>query len=472
MTVDTFKQRSKVVGRGIARIGRAAWRERRGNVFILTAFALIPLTFAVGMGIDYSKAMRLDSKLDSIADAASLAAVTRPMLDKSMLTACDAARRTFVSQASSVKGNPMDTSADGRLTIAITETYAGRPTVTRTCPTAPLLAADVGEAPLSRAATVSYATKSKNSFARLLGVSSLPVGGVATARTVKAAFADIYLALDTSQSMGLAATDQDAKLLWEATAKYNGRGCQFGCHERAWSKGRQEPYSNEHLANYFKINLRINVERDAASDMIQTAMDLQGGASLYRFGLYRIGVMTSDIVPLTSNLAYAKQAVSTLTLGPNDGWVGFGDTNLPDMTAYILPRIVARGNGTSSASARPFLFIITDGVHDLAGNQCPAKHCTQVINPSTCDAYKRAGVTVGIVYATYLPTKAFPLIPGNIQLSTEYLTLVAPLASQIAPSLQRCATPGWFFEASDGPSIHAATQKLFMQASRSATLTQ
>ena len=56
--------------------------NRRGNVLIIMGFATIPLTFATGMTIDYSQAARLQTKLDTAADAAALAAVTLPTAPK------------------------------------------------------------------------------------------------------------------------------------------------------------------------------------------------------------------------------------------------------------------------------------------------------------------------------------------------------------------------------------------------------
>ena len=98
-------------------------------------------------------------------------------------------------------------------------------------------------------------------------------------------------------------------------------------------------------------------------------------------------------------------------------------------------------------------------------------HCTAPINPTTCQTFKDAGITVGIVYTTYLPVKADPLDPMNNQLRDEYNVMVAPVASQIKPKLQQCASSGWFFEASDGPSIQSAMKNLFDQASKSPRLT-
>ncbi len=454
------------------------WRERRANVMMITAFALIPLTFATGMGVDYSQAMRLQTKVASVADAASLAAVTQPMMQKPMLTACDAARRTFIGQATGLYGLHLDPLVASQFTITITDTFASLPTVTVTCPTVGLTLLDVGAIPLTRVVKVDFRGTSDNSFARILGMATLPIAGTATAKTVKAPYIDIHLALDTSQSMGLAATDADALKLWNATKAKNGRGCQFGCHAR----DPNELYSMEEIARMPDVNarLRVDVLRDATTDMIDTAVASQGSNSNYQFAVYRIGknagrygIGVDRYVPLTGNLATVRSTVQSLDLSANDGSVGFGDTDLPTATSFVLPFMNATSagvdDGTTQPRARKFIFIVTDGVTDIEGN-CTFGHCTKVMDPATCDAYKQKGITVGVVYTTYIPTKADPTSMSSTDLREEYIKLVQPIASGIAPALQQCASPGWYFEASDGPTIHTAMQKLFAQASKTAAL--
>lgn len=457
---------------------RRVWRERRANVMMLTAFALIPLTFATGMGIDYSQAMRLQTKVASVADAASLAAVTQPMMQKPILTACDVARRTFVSQATGLAGLKLDPLVAAQMTITITDTYASLPTATLACPTAGLTGVDVGPIPLSRTAKIDFRGTSENSFAGVLGMKTLTIKGSATAKTVNAPYIDIHLALDTSQSMGLAATDQAARDLWYWTGRINGRSCQFGCHERS----PNEQYPNEVIANYFGIPLRVNVLRDATTDMINTAIASEGANTTYQFALYRIGknagryaTGVDQYVPLTTDLTTVKSKVQSLSLSANDGAVGFGDTDLPTTNNFVLPFVKATSaaydDGTTQTRARKFFFIVTDGVTDTEGT-CTYGHCTSPMNPATCDTYKAKGITVGIVYTTYLPTKADPTNPNNPALRDEYIKLIQPIAPQIAPALQACASPGYYFEASDGPTIHAAMQKLFAQATKTPTITR
>jgi Flp pilus assembly protein TadG len=52
-------------------------RDRRGNVAIIFTVAAIPLISAIGCAVDYSMATRMKAKLQSAADAASIAALSQ-----------------------------------------------------------------------------------------------------------------------------------------------------------------------------------------------------------------------------------------------------------------------------------------------------------------------------------------------------------------------------------------------------------
>ena len=438
----------RVLARAIA-ARQSLSRERAGSVLPLFAICLVPLLFATGMSIDYAKAMQLRTKLNAAADAATLSAVSKQVMDLPAKYGYPPAYGPVLAQQAAKKmfgaaATPLVTRGEIQLDINDPAQFS----------------VDVVDnaTHTNRTVVLKFRGQSPNFFASILGTKTLTVNGSATSTVSGAAYTDVYVGLDTSQSMGLAATDDDARKLSEGVVRYNGRGCQFGCHVPTGG----EPYANDWVAKQVGATLRVDILRQAVLDMVQTAIDSQGRNSLYRFGLYRIGQSTSDISALTSNLSKTKLDSSDITLGPNDA-SGVGDTNLPNVTDYIFPRIQANGDGSSQANARAFVFLVTDGVTDTRGG-CTYGHCTSPINPATCQRYKDAGVTVGVVYTTYLPVKANPLDPNDPRLRDEYTMLVQPFASQIAPNLQACASNGWYFEASDGPTIHAAMQKLFAQA--------
>lgn len=69
---------------------------------------------------------------------------------------------------------------------------------------------------------------------------------------------------------------------------------------------------------------------------------------------------------------------------------------------------------------------------------------------------------MGVVYTTYIP---FPNEPA-------YRDLVQGFQRNIGSNLSKCATSGYYYEASDGPAIQAAVKALFAQATTQGILTQ
>jgi len=79
-------------------------RSEGGNVLMMMGFAIIPLTLAIGFGVDYSRAERLQTQLNAIADGAALAAVDPQLLCQSSAASNAAATAMFNSQANILQG--------------------------------------------------------------------------------------------------------------------------------------------------------------------------------------------------------------------------------------------------------------------------------------------------------------------------------------------------------------------------------
>lgn len=181
------------------RLLRRLAANRRGNVLMLMGFSVIPLTLATGMSIDYARASRLQTKLNSVADAAALAAVTQQMMLKDNATAKTASENMF----NVLRLNQPGLIWSGDLTVTVT----GNDSVTST-----------------RTAVVRYTAQSQNAFGGLLGLSTVTIGGTSTASATAAPNIDFYLALDTSPSMALPTTTAGINAI-DTTAK-----CAFACH--------------------------------------------------------------------------------------------------------------------------------------------------------------------------------------------------------------------------------------------------
>ncbi|WP_206244376.1 TadE/TadG family type IV pilus assembly protein [Novosphingobium terrae] len=208
---------------GLRRFFTGLRADRRGNVMSIMAFAAIPLIFAIGFGLDYSRAEKLQTKLNAAADAAVLAAVVPQLLNQSDAMAQTAAQDMFDQQVSGL---------------------SGLASVTRTVTITSTISSTMGRL---RTAKLVYTAKSSNMFGGVLGVATLPIGGSATASASQPPSINFYIALDTSPSMLLPTTTTGINNLiggaiWQGEQAYYGRtdGCDFACHSNnmhQWNAG-------------------------------------------------------------------------------------------------------------------------------------------------------------------------------------------------------------------------------------------
>lgn len=206
--------------------------EQRGNVFMLFAFAVVPMVFATGMGIDYSRAARLQTKLNAIADSAALAAVAQPAMNNpSDASAIKTASDMFNTQATGLEG------LDSYVLKPITVTHPDGPT--------------------SRVVTVSYTAKSTNAFGGVLNMRTISIGGTSSATATAAPNMDFYIALDTSPSMALPTTSAGILTM------HNALNCSFACHS---NKIQQYVQANTigKLPSLIMDNTRYHINKPAS----------------------------------------------------------------------------------------------------------------------------------------------------------------------------------------------------------------
>ncbi len=182
--------------------------EERGNVLMITGLSILVLTFATGMGVDYSRAMRLQTKLNAAADAAALAGVSQPMmLDTTYADVYSTVYKMFTTQTSGLPGLVWN---DSNLKITICGNTE-QPNCT-------------GLPNSQRMITVSYSAQSTNAFASILHMATLPIHGNSQSTATAAPNIDFYLALDTSPSMALPTTAAGLARMDSMM------GCTFACH--------------------------------------------------------------------------------------------------------------------------------------------------------------------------------------------------------------------------------------------------
>ena len=430
---------------------RAFLRNDRGNVLMILGFSIIPMTFAVGMGIDYARAEKMQTQLDAIADAAALVAVSKQVMPLPDASAQQYALYMFQTQAQPIL-------AANNVTLT---------TLTAASPT---------DANGRRTATVSYAGESANSFAGILGLASLHIHGTSTTSNATAPNIDFYMLLDVSGSMALPTTSAGLTQV----ANSNSSGCEFACHSTNDLKGTAANGSTQDLygvAKSYNLILRISDEGTATSKLTSDAQSTasKNGAT------YRMEISSFDgdggfttLQALTPNLAQASGTTTNLTpsLYYNNGCptqackstdVGYNDqdTGSSDAFANMNNLMTTPGTGLNGNQPQAVMFIITDGMRD---EKRPGGKPEIAIDTSLCTTIKSRGIRIAILYTEYLPQSM-----ANDSWSQAN---VAPYLYQIEPALQACATAGLYTKVSTDQDIATALDNLFQNAVATAKITK
>jgi Flp pilus assembly protein TadG len=412
-------------------------RQQGGSVAIMFALSVIPLSLAVGAAVDYSFANRAKAALDADADAAALSAVN--MVAMSM-TAAEA-------KASAITMFKATTSNTPRVTLG---------TVT----------ADVTDSTTGRTATLSYTATVPTSFMALANIPTLTLKGSSYAASALPTYIDFHLLLDNTPSMGVAATPADIDTMVANTPDK----CAFACHDLSAT-----PKDYYGLAKKLGVTMRIDVVRSATEKLMDTAKSTQTVDGQYRAAIFTFGSSCTDlgletVTTLTSNLSNAKAKAKNIDLMtiPYQGYYSDQCTNSDATLAAVDKAIAAPGDGSTSASPQKFLFLVSDGVADANNPGSCSKattsgtRCQEPFDVSYCTTMKNRGVKIAVLYTTYLP------LPTN----DWYKTWIGPWQSTIGTNMQKCASPGLYFEVSPTEGISEAMIALFQKAVTTARLTR
>ncbi|MBV8568527.1 MAG: pilus assembly protein [Methylobacteriaceae bacterium] len=416
--------------------------DRKGNVAMIFGLSLIPMLGLVGAAVDYSRAAQVRAQLNSTADAAALAAVSKSGNPNLAPPSQAAAQKMFQSAVASMPYVTL-----GR--VSLSSNYAAS----------------------SLSVNVSYTASVQTSLMNVFGIPSITVSGSAGSTRQTPVYIDFYLLLDNSPSMGLAATTADISHLQALTPD----ACAFACHQHVFNSQGQ-PIGDDmndyyHVAKNNGVTLRIDVLRMATQSLTTTATNTATVANQFRMGVYEFNSALQTISGLSANLATVASNANAIDLAyayqnQSDNQTSY-DIALPAINAIMTDP----GDGSSASFPQKYLFFVTDGVEDEAVQPLPAprpagnvnsNRLINTINPAICTAIKDRGIKIALLYTTYLP------VTNN----AFYNQWVSPIASRIPTQLSACASPGFFFEVTPTEGISEAMTHMFEKAVSVARLTQ
>jgi hypothetical protein len=426
-------------------------RNHAGNVAIAFALVATLLVIAAGGAVDFSNYLQLKSQVQDAADAASVGSVSTS----------SAGYQAGVAMT----GDGLISSSDDPSITLFNSNKPTAPDLTNLKVSSVMKRTGMV---ISDAVTVSGVFNT--TFLHMIGINTMNISVVSNASASTPPYVNFYMLLDNSPSMGLGATTADI------TALYNATGCGFSCHTTA------DPSENYYaVAKTLNVNMRIDVVRQATNNLMTTAnatananktpseflVDIfDFGADAYTASALNnvtggllspqltasgssnalttaINSIDLETVP-TNNYAY-KTPVEQGEVSNNDE-----DTNFSYMLTQLSTIIGTGGDGSKPATPQKVLFFVTDGMVDMNSN---GSRLMGGLNTAQCTTLKNQGVTIAILYTTYLPSSisSDPWSQAN----------AVPLLPQIAPALQACASPGLYYAVSPSDGINEAMATLF-----------
>ncbi len=456
-----------------------------GAVVMIFIFAILPLLLSVGVAMDYLRVTSAQSALTQAADNGALMAAQAGYQQLNAgnanwsAAAISAGQNAFLANALAIRNvsnvNPA---------FAVTQTGS------------------------NVSAQLTYTANVSTTIMKLVNIPVVAVTKTVVASTTPSStssstplmYANISLVLDVSPSMAIAATPTDIANLDALTLAQTGTGCSFACHDidpNPNGTPNASSYSNYQIARNGGVTLRIDTVKSAAQSLTNY-VSTASTAGQYSMGLYTMSSLLTTVVPPTTNfssvssaigaidfdtmstLVYTLPAPAPANIAPPNGDVPskYADTDFGAVFAALNTTIPSGGAGPSAASPKQIVVLVTDGLSDVGLPMNSAISATYnypsipnfssgnadgkltgPIDPSLCASLKQSGVTVAILYVTYLidPTDVTALYQTLIQSN-------APPSALIANLTQCASSPNLFYQANDLPGITLGLTTLFTSA--------
>ncbi|KRR30172.1 pilus assembly protein TadG-related protein [Bradyrhizobium retamae] len=399
-------------------------RDQRGNIAIIFGIAAIPLISAVGSAVDYSLATRMKAKLQSAADAASIAALAQK--SPGFLAASVMSGNGSVTAGVTDANNVFDANMSG---ITGYHNLVRTSTVTKTG--------------IKLAASVQFTAEVPVTFMKVLGFQKLTVTGISSSAASLPPYLDFYLTLDVSGSMGLASTGAEQTRLAQVNPdnyRQYPTGCAFACHfapqnsactntgtqayptnnycmgyaiSRVSQSGYKGLLSNTTVSSTYPagkklsntmadglpnslyaalppvsscptdgtdacIQLRLDAVGYALTELFKTANDSKKVDNQFRIGLYPFIRYLYAYFPLTSSINgsptspgtinYAAANLATQLDTNINANLGSGGTHIGAALESINAKIGTGsgpvGDGSTPTTPQPYVFLVTDGAQN------------------------------------------------------------------------------------------------------------
>ena len=457
------------LGKKLCRRFRA---DRSGQVALTFALAAIPMLGLAGLTMDYGNSLGVQTQLNAAADQAALEAVSTSGNPNLLLPTQASVAPYFYAAAANIPN------------VAINSVTVNASTSAS-----------------SLFVTVSYTATVTAGFSQIMGVKTFSVSGTASAQAQVPLYISFYMLLDVSGSMGIPSTSSEITRLAAINPDFRNLypgGCTLACHFTAYNAcntiaspstavacqgynlsrtagGTGTPVTScPQPGTSSCIQLRLDAVAYAVQQLLLYANQNEKVANEFGVGLYPFIRYMESYQALTTNLTTVGTAAASLTTlidnGNGSSSLGSGGTHFENALPELNSVITNVGTGLTASSPLPFVFMVTDGSQDsqyqISNGSWYGSNSATTLDTSNCTTLKNRGIKIAILYTPYVA------IPNPTTIWNDEDGYANANIPNIPPSLLACASPGFFFTASDPTAITATMQQMFLAAVTEARLTK
>lgn len=399
-------------------------RDKRANIAVIFALALVPLVTFMGVAVDYTIANKQRTKLQQALDVALLAgaAAGKQALDSG------GSQSTAISAANAAATSIFVGNTTGIISQLVTNfTVNG----------------------LTLSGTGSATSNMVTNFLSIIGRPTLGLSVASNTSSTTQPYMSVYLLVDISSSMLLPSTQAGI------TQMINGTGCALACHDQ----------TNGTDSYAWALNKGIQLRYQVVNQGIQNLLTYLNSSSTFktyvRVGLWSFDSSLTQMSALTSSFSSVSNNFPAPGLASSDSAAA---TPFDSLIGNFVSIVGNGGDGTSLASPQKLVIIATDGVNDPTRawvSQTSLRPQVKVFDTSFCTTLKNKGITVAIINTPYYPmTWDWGY---NATLGQSGSLGGATRVDDIPIALSACAG-NYFIRTSDPTTIQSAFTTLFTKA--------
>ena len=359
--VDSRPSRWRRAYNSVLRFGT----DRSGNVAMVICIGLVPLLIGVGAAIDSARMHNARAKAQADLDFALIAAV-----------------------------NEIGTEDKAKIKTKLSHWFHAQQATNE----ATFVLEDVVVNLDTDVVTATASARLPTSLMGLAGIEQMPISVTSSAQGADKPHMQIFLALDKSASMLLAATPEGQKKMQKDV------GCTFACHIADMDiekKGYKTHYEYSQKKN---ILLRVDVATQALSNSLTVIEAADPLHERIKVGLYKVGSEAKEVLAPTLNFTTVRNRLAESTYGMTSSTsdeTTYFNVSLPQLTKMVG----SAGDGHLSGVPQKLVLLVTDGLQSNRHwvHNDNEIHLVAPLNPKWCADMKKAGAVVAVLYTEYLP---------------------------------------------------------------------